>query len=132
MRHRRFVFASTLVIIGIAVAIAGMALYTNYAVKASVPSLPDALGHLPLDYQVVFGMNVEKFIASPVYARRIELHGEKIGNDLQVFIDQTGVDPRRDVSYLIAAGRAGEQGKGEGIISDRKLRRSSWNTAALW
>jgi hypothetical protein len=116
MKHRKFVFTSSLVMIGIAAVIAGMALYTNYAVKASVPDLPDTLNHLPSDYQVIFGMNVERFVASPAYERHVEMHGEKIGNDLEVFIEQTGVDPRRDISYLVAAGRAGDQGKGKGVI----------------
>jgi hypothetical protein len=116
MKHRKFVFVSTLIMLGIAGAVAGVALYTNYSVKASAPSLPDALGNLPSNYQFVFGINVPKFVASPAYARFRQNQNPQIGNDLALFIEKTGVDPARDVSYLVAAGRSGEKAKGEGVV----------------
>ncbi len=116
MKHRKFVVASTLILLGIAGAVAGLALYTNYSVKASAPTLPDALNNLPADCQFVFGMNVQKFVASPVYAKMQQRQDRPIGNDLAVFIEKTGVDPTRDTSYLVTAGRSHEKGKGQGVV----------------
>jgi hypothetical protein len=116
MKHRKFVVVSTLIMLGMACAVAALALYTNYSVKASAPSLPDALNNLPSDCQFVFGMNVQEFVTSPAYAKIQQGQTRQIGSDLADFIEKTGVDPARDVSYLVAAGRAGEMGKGEGVV----------------
>jgi hypothetical protein len=95
--------------------VAGLALYTSIGVNASIPGLPEAVSYLPADCQAVFGMNVKNFIASPVYARFEEKHGREFGADLAEFITKTGVDPRRDVSYVIAAVTSHERGKGKGV-----------------
>ena len=116
MKHRKFVVISTVIMVGIACAVAGLALYTNYSVKASVPSLPDALSNIPSDCQFIFGINVQKFVSSPAYARFQQRHGAQIGSDLAQFIEKTGVDPRTDISYLVAAGRAKDKRKGEGVV----------------
>jgi hypothetical protein len=99
----------------IAGTVAGLALYTSFAVKASIAGLPEAVAYLPADCQAVFGMNVQKFVASPVYARIQEQHGDHIGEDLSDFIAKTGVDPRRDISYIVAGGKGLGQGDGKGV-----------------
>ncbi len=116
MKHRKFVVLSTVIMVGVACAVAGLALYTNYSVKASVPSLPDALSNIPSDCQFIFGINVQKFVSSPAYARFQQKHGGQIGSDLALFTEKTGVDPQKDISYLVAAGRAREKGKREGVV----------------
>src|SRR6266581_3356524 len=75
MNRRKFVVVSTVMMAVLAAAVAGMALYSSYVVKASIPALPEALAWLPADTQAVFGMNVQKFVASPIYARFEEKHG---------------------------------------------------------
>jgi len=117
MKHRRFVIASALVMIGVAGAIAVLALYSNHLVRASAPSLPDALNNIPSDYQFISGINVQRFVTSPYYARLRQKQNQapQIGNDLATFIEQTGVDPARDVSYLVFAG--GLKGQGVGIVA---------------
>jgi hypothetical protein len=100
----------------IAGTVAGLALYTSLVVKASIPGLPEAVAYLPADCQAVFGMNVQKFVASPLYARIEQKHGDKIGTDLADFISKTGVDPRRDVSYIIAGGKSLQRGQGKGVV----------------
>ncbi len=116
MKHRKFAIVSTLIVLGVAFVVAGLALYTNYSVKASTPSLPDALGNIPLDCQFVFGINVQRFVASPAYLKFQQRQNRQIGNDLALFIEKTGVDPARDVSYLVAGGRAREKAKGSGVV----------------
>jgi hypothetical protein len=120
MKHRRFVVVSTLIMLAIACAVVGLALYTSHSVRASVPSLPDALNNLPSDCQFVLGINVQKIVASPAYAKFHEKQSPQIGNDLAGFIEKTGVDPARDVSYLVAAGRSGgKQVAGVAIVVGR-------------
>jgi len=117
MKHRRFVIASALVMIGVACAIAVLALYSSHLVRASAPSLPDALNNIPSDYQFISGINVQRFVTSPYYAtlRQKQNQPQQIANDLATFIEQTGVDPTRDVSYLVFAG--GSNGQGVGIVT---------------
>jgi hypothetical protein len=116
MNHRKFVIASTVLMFFVVGIIAGLALYSGMSVDASIPDLPRAVRYLPADSQAVFGMNVKKFIASPVYAKLEEKHGDKIGQDLAEFIAKTGVDPRKDVDYIIAGGKSLGEGSGRGVV----------------
>ncbi len=116
MNHRKFVVASTVSLLVVAAFIVGLSFYSGIAVKASVPNLPEALSYLPADSQVVFGMNVQSFVKSPIFIKFQEKHGQEIGSDLQDFITRTGVDPVNDLSYIVASGRAGEQRKGSGAV----------------
>jgi hypothetical protein len=101
--------------LALTVAITGLAYYSNSVVKAFVPGVPNSIWHLPKDTQAVFGINVQKFISSPVYTQIMQQHEQQIGADLTEFIAKTGVDPRKDVDYIIGAVRAG-QVKGSGIV----------------
>jgi hypothetical protein len=107
MKHRKNVIASTLMII--ALAVIGIVLCTNNSAKAA-PNVPDVLSILPSDCQFAFGMNVQKVVQSPIYQKQ---RGQ-IGNDLSQFVAATGVDPEKDISYLVAAGQA--NAKGSGVI----------------
>ncbi len=127
MKHRKFVVASTVIMFLLVGVVAGLALYSTIAVKASIPGLPEAIGYLPYESQAVFGINVPKFINSPAYARFQEKHGDQVGKDLADFIAKTGVDPRRDISYIIAAGRSADGKKGNGVV----VAQGSFNIAAI-
>ncbi len=116
MKHRSFVVASTVILFLVAGVVAGLALYSTVVVKASIPGLPEAVAYLPPDAQAVFGMNVQKFVASPIYARFEQRHGDEFGKDLAEFIARTGVDPRRDIRYIVAAGKPGDNHHGNGVI----------------
>jgi hypothetical protein len=115
MNRRKFVFTSTISLLVITVAIAGLSFFSNFTARAFVPELPNAIHYLPADSHAVFGMNVQKFIASPIYAEFMAKHGTEIGADLAEFIAKTGVDPRQDITYIIAAGRPAQQ-KGAGVV----------------
>jgi hypothetical protein len=114
MKNRKCVAASTLTII--ALAMIGMVLCANNSAKASTPSPSDVLNILPSDCQFVFGMNVQKFVASSLYTNAKQKKSAQMGNDLSQFVNATGVDPERDIHFLMAAGRTKEKSKGNGVI----------------
>lgn len=116
MNHRKFFVTSTVVLFFVAVIAAGLALYSGMHVSASMPDLPKSVRYLPADCQAVFGMNVQKFIASPVYAKFEAKQGEDFGKDLTEFASRTGVDPRKDVDYIIAGGKSLTEGKHSGVV----------------
>jgi hypothetical protein len=116
MNHRKFVVTSTVSMLVIAGVVLGLAFYSNFAVKAAMSGLPEALNYLPADSQVIFGMNVQKFVSSPIFLKFQQQHGQEIGSDLQEFISKTGVDPTRDISYILAAGRSVQGQKGSGVV----------------
>lgn len=115
MNRRRFVVISTVSLLAVTAAIAGLAYYSDFAARAFSQGVPEAIHYFPADTKAVFGMNVQRFIASPVYAEMMKNHEQQIGTDLAEFIAATGVDPRRDVSYVIGAGRQTET-KGAGVV----------------
>jgi hypothetical protein len=115
MNRRKFVVTSAVSMLVITIAVVGLAFYWDFAAKAFVRDLPSAVHYLPADSQAVFGMNVQAFVASPIYAQFVQKHEQEIATDLSQVIAQTGVDPRRDISYIIAAGRPSQQ-KGAGVV----------------
>jgi hypothetical protein len=114
MRRRKLVVLSVVVILGIAGTVAGLALYKSFSARASAPGFSEALSSIPSDCQFVFGINVQKFVTSPAYAKFRQKQSQPIGKDLAEFIEKTGVDPARDVSYLVGAGSSREKLKGAG------------------
>jgi hypothetical protein len=115
MNRRKFVITSTISMLVIVAVVAGLSFFSNFAARAFVQEVPRAVHHLPADSQAVFGINVQKFVASPVYAMFMQKHGQEVGADLGEFINATGVDPRTDIDYIIAAGRPSQQ-KGAGVV----------------
>jgi hypothetical protein len=124
MRHQKFVVITTVMMLATAGVVAGLAFYSTHA--AAVPDVPKVIHYLPAGSQAVFGMNVQKFLQSPVYQRMQARHGDSIGQDLQDFIASTGVDPRRDIRYIVGAGRSGAE-KGAGVV----IAVGDFNTAAI-
>jgi hypothetical protein len=61
------------------------------------------------------GVNVPKLVASPLYARLEARRGERFAADLADFIARTGVDPRRDLRYLVGASGA-DPGARSGVM----------------
>jgi len=111
MKTRNLITIGILVILGATSVGAMVAMYMDLSAQSSVPDFP-GLGSIPSDCQFVFGVNVRKLVNSPAFSK---LQTQPAGNDLSSFIEKTGVDPRRDVSYLIAGGRGGAQTRNEGV-----------------
>lgn len=101
---------------GIAAAI--LSISTGIPVKASAANAPDALQNIPPDYHFVSGINVRRLTASSFYLklRQEQPQAAQLGSALSKFTEQTGIDPARDISYLVLAGRAGESTKPEGLV----------------
>lgn len=113
MNIRKAVVICILVGLGIASAGAVIAYYTDYFARASASNLPDVLNSIPSDYQFVFGVNVPKLVQSPAFSKLQQ--NRQTGNELASFIEKTGVDPARDISYLVAAGRPQLKERNEGL-----------------
>jgi hypothetical protein len=115
MNRRKFVVTSTVAMLAITIAVVGLSFYSNFAAKAFGQGLPATVHYFPADSQVVFGMNVQAFVKSPVYAQIMLQHEQEIGKDLSDIVAETGVDPQTDVDYVVAAGRQNQQ-KGAGVV----------------
>ncbi len=115
MNRRKFVVISTVAMLAITMAVVGLSFYSSFAARAFGQGLPVAVHYFPADSQAVFGMNVQAFINSPVYAQFVQQHEQEIGKDLADIIAKTGVDPQKDVDYVVGAGRPNQQ-KGAGVV----------------
>ncbi len=129
MKHRGFVVTSTIILFLVAGVIGGLAIYSTVAVKAQVANLPEAVAYIPQDVQAVFGMNVQKFIGSAIYQNWEQQHQQEFATDLAEFTSKTGLDPRKDIDYIVAAGQAGAEKNGKGIIIAGA--RGTFNSAAI-
>ncbi len=117
MRHQKFVVTTTVLMFCFVAVVAGLAFYSTFNAAASAPSIPDVVHYLPAASQGVFGMNVQKFLDSPIYQKMQAKQGAAVGQDLQEFINNTGVDPRSSIRYVVAAvGRESLKEKGIVII----------------
>jgi len=114
MNRHKFVVTSTVSMLVVFIAVVGLAFYSNFVARASV-QLPGAISYLPADTQAVFGMNVKRFVASPVYAQIAQGHEQEIGKDLAEITAKTGVDPLNDIDYVIGVSRA-SQPKDAGVV----------------
>jgi hypothetical protein len=63
----------------------------------------------------VFGINVRRFVTSPLYADFVQKHGPQIAGDLAEITAKTGVNPNTDIDYVFGAGRQG-QAKSAGVV----------------
>jgi hypothetical protein len=113
MIFRKAIVTSVLIVLGIASAVAVTSLYTDYSAKAEAAGLPRGLDRIPCEYGLVFGMNVQKLVHSPVYAKLRQ--NSPVGSDLTLFVEKTGLDPTRDITYLVGAGNGKEPGRNRGI-----------------
>jgi hypothetical protein len=115
MNRRKFVVLSSVSMLVITTVVIGLAFYSDFTAKAFVQGIPDAIQYLPADTKAVFGINVQKLVTSEVYLDIAAKHEREIATDLNEFIARTGVDPRRDVDYIIGGVRQ-TQAKGAGIV----------------
>jgi hypothetical protein len=105
---RKAIVTSVLIVLGVASAAAVASLYADFSAKAAAAGLPRGLDYIPSDYRLVFGMNVQKFVQSPAYTKLRQ--NNPIGSDLALFVEKTGLDPVRDIAYLVGAGNGRDRG----------------------
>ena len=116
MNRRKFVVVSTVLMFAVAGLIAGLTYYSSAVAEAAIGRLPAAVRYFPADSQAVVGINVRAFLSSPFYAAAQARRGAVVGSELNEFIEKTGVDPRTDIDYIVAGGRALAGGKGNGAL----------------
>jgi hypothetical protein len=116
MKNRGFAVTSAITLFLAAGIVGGLAFYSTVGVNAQVADLPASIAYIPQDVQAVFGMNVERFIGSSIYQVWEQQHGAEFATDLAEFTSKTGVDPRKDIRYIIAAGKADANKNGKGVI----------------
>jgi hypothetical protein len=116
MNRRRYAVVAMLLMMTMAAAI--LSLSTGLPAKASGANPPEALQHIPYDYQFVSGLNVRRLTASSFYLklRQEQPQAAQLGSALSKFTEQTGIDPARDISYLVTAGRSRASTKPEGLV----------------
>jgi hypothetical protein len=102
-RSRSVVFASMLVV-GVGVAAGLGALYLDPARAAVGPLEAEALA-LPADSRFVIGLDVQKFVSSPFYARFADGEGQARPDAFAEIEAKLGLDPERDLDRVVIAGR---------------------------
>ena len=125
MNRRKFVVISTVAMLAITMAVVGLSFYSNFAARASGQGLPNAVHYFPADSHAVFGINVQAFINSPVYAQIAQTHEQEFAVGLDVgdlqperlaqaqaaAIDQQEKDLETDLAY--GGEQTGHIGPGE-------------------
>jgi hypothetical protein len=74
--------------------------------KKALSRLPESMSKLPSESQFVFGINMKKIAATPSLASFRQAVIQQMGKDLSDFIARTGIDPSRDIEYILGAGRS--------------------------
>lgn len=116
-RTRLVVFASTLVVVLGVVAALG-ALWFD-PLRAAVGPLPAEALVLPADARFVMGFDVQRFAASPFYARYAKERGMR-PDALRELEEKTGLNPARDVEQIVIAGsRSDRQSPGIALVTGR-------------
>jgi hypothetical protein len=110
-RSRVVVFASALVVSAGALAAVG-ALYLDPARAAVGPLPPQALS-LPTGTRYVMGLDVQRFVASPLYTRYAAGRAATRPQAFDELERKTGLRPERDLDQVYVAGsQAGVAGRG--------------------
>jgi hypothetical protein len=110
-RSRLVVLGSALVVVAGALAAVG-ALYLDPARAAVGPLPPQALS-LPAGTRYVMGLDVKRFVASPMYARFSAARASHRPRAFEELEQRTGLNPERDVDQVYVAGsRTGAPGRG--------------------
>lgn len=115
MKLRNAIVISVLVLLGIAGAGAVLSVYTDISVKAYANESAACLKYIPSDCQFVFGVNVQRFVQSPAYSSFRQTN--PAAGDMALFVEKTGLNPARDISYLVGAANGKEKTTGIVIVS---------------
>jgi hypothetical protein len=116
MKRRTVAIVSAATMLGIAVAV--LAFSTGFQVGASAANASDVMQCIPSDCNIVCGINLSRILASPFYLklRQDQERAAEIAKEISKFTEQTGIDPGRDISSLVLAGRSAEASKAQGMI----------------
>src|SRR5712691_3740008 len=103
MRRSRAVVLGAVSVVAVGAGLALGAIYLSPA-RAAVGPLPAEGLSLPAESRFVVGIDVRRFVASPLYRR----YAGKMPVRPQAFADlqeRTGLDPERDIDQVVIAGQ---------------------------
>jgi hypothetical protein len=103
VRRSRLVVLGAALVVVVGIALAVGAIYLNPARAAVGPLPPEGLA-LPAETRFVVGLDVRRFVASPLYRR----YSERMSVRPEAFAElqeKTGLDPERDVDQVVIAGQ---------------------------
>ena len=106
-RSRTVVLVSaSLVAVG---AVAALGAFYLDPARAAVGPLPGEALVLPADTRAVFGFDVKRFTASPLYRRYADRIGAARPEALRDIQQKTGIDPERELDRVVMASLAGSE-----------------------
>src|SRR5262245_58804693 len=103
MSRSRMVVLASFLVVGLGVVAAVGALYLDPA-RAAVGPLPAEGLALPATSQFVMGLDVQRFVASPLYKRQAALMAATRPQAFAELEEKTGINPERDVDLVVVAG----------------------------
>jgi hypothetical protein len=113
MSRSRAVVLGAVSVVAVGAGLALGAIYLSTA-RAAVGPLPAVGLSLPAESRFVVGIDVRRFVASPLYRR----YAEKMPVRPQAFADlqeRTGLDPERDIDQVVIAGQ-GPTRSDQGVV----------------
>jgi hypothetical protein len=113
VRGSRLVVLGAALVVAVGGALALGAIYLSPARAAVGPLPPEGLS-LPAETRFVVGLDVRRFVASPLYRR----YSERMTVRPQAFADlqeKTGLDPERDIDQVVIAGQ-GPSRTDQGVV----------------
>lgn len=118
MRNKILSFAAVVVTLSAAL----VALSFTTRADSGLRSLEARLGLLPADAQMVISFDFDSLRRSNLYGRygvEKEQRLEREHPELRTFINETGLDPRKDIDTLLVASRLGSNGEVIGLVTGR-------------
>ncbi len=106
---------SFMVMAGLGLGLGLYCLLHQSSVQALSSEVPRVVTHLPENCDFVAYVDVRKILYSPVYQSFENTHGEKFAAELQDFIRETGMDPRKDLDSIVFASYQDSDGKNNPI-----------------
>jgi hypothetical protein len=113
VKGSRLVVLGAALVVAVGAALALGAIYLSPARAAVGPLPPEGLA-LPAETRFVVGLDVRRFVASPLYRR----YSERMTVRPQAFTDlqeKTGLDPERDIDQVVIAGQ-GPSRTDQGVV----------------
>src|SRR5260221_13946642 len=102
MTRSRLVVTGAAVVVSVGARVAVGALYLDPARAAVGPLPPQALS-IPAGTRYVMGLDVKRFVASPLYTRFASTRSTNRPQAFAELEDKTGLNPERDVDNIYVA-----------------------------
>ncbi len=117
MTRSRLVVLGAAVVVGVGTVAAVGALYLDPARAAVGPLPPQALS-LPAGTRYVMGLDVKRFVSSPLYTKYAAANAANRPRAFDELEEKTGLNPERDVDQVyVAGGQPGVPGRGgDGLV----------------